>query len=115
MTSDRNNVPLNTNIPQNTFKLFTTYRLAGFGDGLMVGGGVRWQSEIYTDNLGPAKARFTQEAYSVVDLMARYQISKQLTLTANLYNAFDKSYYTTTGGSYYGAPRNLRVGLDMRF
>ena len=81
----------------------------------MVGGGVRWQSEIYTDNLGPAKARFTQEAYSVVDLMARYQISKQLTLTANLYNAFDKSYYTTTGGSYYGAPRNLRVGLDMRF
>lgn len=116
MTSDRNNVPLNTNIPQNTFKLFTTYRLAGFGDGLMVGGGVRWQSEIYSDGQGPSRtARFTQEAYSVVDLMARYQISKQLTLTANLYNAFDKSYYTTTGGSYYGAPRNLRVGLDMRF
>lgn len=115
ITVDRNKLRLNTNIPQNTFKVFTTYRLAGFGDGLTVGGGVRWQSEIYSDNMGPAKVRFTQAAYSVVDLMARYEISKQLTLTANLYNAFDKSYYTATGNSYYGAPRNVRVGLDMRF
>ncbi|ABR89684.1 outer membrane receptor for ferric coprogen and ferric-rhodotorulic acid [Janthinobacterium sp. Marseille] len=115
ITVDRNKLRLNTNIPQNTFKVFTTYRLAGFGDGLTVGGGVRWQSEIYSDNQGPAKVRFTQAAYSVVDLMARYEISKQLTLTANLYNAFDKSYYTATGNSYYGAPRNMRVGLDMRF
>ncbi|MFC7289003.1 TonB-dependent siderophore receptor [Herminiimonas glaciei] len=115
ITVDRNKLRLNTNIPQNTFKVFTTYRLAGFGDGLTVGGGVRWQSEIYSDNQGPAKVRFTQAAYSVVDLMARYEISKQMTLTANLYNAFDKSYYTATGNSYYGAPRNMRVGLDMRF
>jgi outer membrane receptor for ferric coprogen and ferric-rhodotorulic acid len=115
ITVDRNKARLNTNIPQNTFKVFTTYRLAGFGDGLTVGGGVRWQSEIYSVNQGPAKARFTQAAYSVVDLMARYEISRQLTLTANLYNAFDKSYYTSTGNSYYGAPRNVRVGLDMRF
>lgn len=115
ITVDRNKARLNTNIPQNTFKVFTTYRLAGFGDGLTVGGGVRWQSEIYSVNQGPAQARFTQAAYSVVDLMARYEISRQLTLTANLYNAFDKSYYTSTGNSYYGAPRNVRVGLDMRF
>lgn len=115
ITVGNDKLRLNTNIPQNTFKLFTTYRMAGFADGLTVGGGVRWQSEIYSDNLGPAKARFTQEAYSVVDLMARYEISKQMTLSVNLYNAFDKSYYTTTGNSYYGAPRNVRVGLDMRF
>ncbi len=104
-----------TNIPQNTFKLFSTYRIASIGNGLTVGGGVRWQNEIYTDGMGPAKARFTQSAYSIVDLMARYEFSKQLSLSVNLYNAFDKYYYTTTGNSYYGAPRNVRVGLDMRF
>lgn len=116
ISQDREGKALNTQIPQNTFKLFSTYRLPNIGNGLTVGGGVRWQGDSYSDNQGPSNVRFVQEAYSVVDLMARYQISKDLAATVNLYNAFDKWYYTTTnGGSYYGAPRNLRVGLDMRF
>ncbi|HWV63045.1 MAG TPA: TonB-dependent siderophore receptor, partial [Oxalicibacterium sp.] len=117
ISKDREGKALNTYVPQNTFKLFTTYRIASIGNGLTVGGGVRWQGDIYSDKQGPnGDARFTQKAYSVVDLVARYDISKNLSATFNLYNAFDKSYYlTTNGGSYYGAPRNLRVGLDMRF
>lgn len=115
ITQDRTGALLNTNIPQNTFKLFSSYRMPSVGNGLTVGGGVRWQNEIYAVNQGAALARFTQEAYAVVDLMARYSISKQLTATVNLYNLFDKSYYTGTGSAYYGAPRNVRVGLDMRF
>lgn len=115
MTLDRTGKALNTNVPRNTFKLFTSYRLPVLDNNLTVGGGVRWQDEIYSENQGPSSVRFTQESYAVVDLMARYQISKDLTATVNLYNAFDKSYYTSTGGSYYGAPRSLRVGVDMRF
>ncbi len=116
ISEDRDGKSLNTQIPQNTFKLFSTYRLANVGNGLTLGGGVRWQNEIYSDKQGPKQVRFTQKAYSLVDLMARYQISKDLAATVNLYNAFDKWYYTTTnGGSYYGAPRHVRVGLDMRF
>lgn len=116
LTKDREDKPLNTNVPQNTFKLFTTYRIAGIGNGLTVGGGVRWQGDTYSDEQGPNSVRLKQKAYSVVDLVARYDISKNLSATFNVYNAFDKSYYLTSDtNSYYGAPRNVRVGLDMRF
>ncbi|MNR82255.1 Ferric-pseudobactin BN7/BN8 receptor precursor [compost metagenome] len=116
MTKDRNGIPLNTNIPQNTFKLFTTYSMPHLGNGLTVGGGVRWQSEIYnTTTQAGRPTTFKQGGYALVDLMARYSITKQLTATFNLYNLFDKYYYTSTGSAYYGAPRNVRVGLDMRF
>lgn len=115
MTQDRLGLRLSTNIPQNTVKLFTTVRLPQIGNGLTVGGGVRWQSEIFSDNLGPLRVRFTQPAYAVVDLLARYPITPSVTASVNLFNTFDKVYYTTTGSSYYGAPRNLRAALDVKF
>jgi outer membrane receptor for ferric coprogen and ferric-rhodotorulic acid len=115
ITHDRLRARLNTAVPQNTAKLFTSYRIAGIGKGLTMGGGVRWQNQIYTDNLGAARARFTQPAYAVVDLMARYAVTDTVALTANIGNVFDKVYYTTTGNSYYGTPRSLRLGVDVRF
>ncbi|MNT87465.1 FhuE receptor precursor [compost metagenome] len=76
---------------------------------------MRWQNAIYSENMGPSRVRFTQPSYAVVDLMVRYALTSSVAVTANLNNALDKSYYTTTGNSYYGAPRNLRVGVDVRF
>lgn len=114
-SEDRNGDLLNTNIPQNTFKLFTSYRIASIGNGLTVGGGVRWQNRTWSNNMGPARVRFEQGDYTVVDLMASYPITKKARATLNLYNALDEKYYTSTTSSYYGAPRNLRVGLDVRF
>ena len=112
LSEDRFGGRLNSNIPQNTFKVFSTYKVPAV-EGLTVGGGLRWQGEIYTNST--TTGRFTQKAYSLVDLMARYAITKQMGVTVNLYNAFDKYYFTNTGSSYYGAPRNIRVALDMRF
>jgi outer membrane receptor for ferric coprogen and ferric-rhodotorulic acid len=96
-------------------KLYTSYRLPGVGNGLVVGGGLRWQNQIYTDNLGPARTRFVQGAYAVVDLMARYAVTPRLQVSVNLQNLFDKWYYMSTGNSYYGAPRSVRVALDLRY
>lgn len=115
ITQDRNKATINTAIPQNTFKVFTTYRMPNVGHGLTVGAGVRWQSQIYSDDQGPAGVRFTQDSYAVVDLMAHYAISKQVSAYVNVYNAFDKSYYASTGTAYYGAPRSIKAGLDIRF
>ncbi|WP_245153687.1 TonB-dependent siderophore receptor [Allopusillimonas ginsengisoli] len=116
LTKDRNDDPLNTDIPQSTFKLFTTYRFPEIGRGLTVGGGLRWQSRIYADDLGPAKQRLTQKSYALVDLMARYEINKQVSAYVNMYNVFDKTYYATASpSSYYGAPRYLKAGMDIRF
>lgn len=115
MTRDRLGNRLQTNVPQNNLKLFTSYRIAGIGRGLTVGGGVRWQSRMYADNQGPAKVRFEQPAYALLDLMARYAFTDTLAVTVNLNNALDKVYYNTTGNAYYGTPRALRVALDVRF
>ncbi|WP_256659539.1 TonB-dependent siderophore receptor [Pseudomonas sp. H9] len=116
IVQDANGNKLNTNVPQNTFKLFTTYTLRSVGNGLTVGGGVNWQSEIYSNNQGPSRVRFTQEDYAVVDLMARYPITRQLSATLNVNNLFDKEYYTNTAGSsYYGTPRNATFGLKYDF
>ena len=103
---------LNAQVPKNLFKFFSSYRIAGIGNGLTIGGGVNWQSATYTSRLGPtSSATFTQPAYATVDLMARYSISRQLDLSVALNNVFDKHYYTSTSSSFYGAPRNLTVTL----
>jgi len=117
MTRDRDGKRLLTNVPQNTFKLATSYRIANVGHGLTVGGAVRWQSEIYSDYTLPVVGtrRFTQESYAVADLMARYAITPRLSATLNVKNVFDKRYYAATGTAYYGTPREFRVGLDARF
>ncbi|WP_396956154.1 TonB-dependent siderophore receptor [Nitrosomonas sp.] len=115
VTEDRNKVKLNTQVPRNTFKLFTTYRFPTVAEGLMIGGGVRWQDRIYREDQGPAKVEISQGGYTIVDLMARLEITKMVALSANLYNLFDEKYYQTVPASYYGAPRNVRVALNIRF
>lgn len=111
LTEDHQGNALNTNIPNNTAKLFTTYTLPFLNDAFTIGGGVRWQSEIYKKEMGAAKIRFTQEDYTVVDLMARYKVNQNLALNFNLNNVFNEKYFLDTGNSYYGTPTNVRVGL----
>ena len=107
---------LNTDVPQNTLKLFSTYRLPWVGNGLTVGGGVRWQNKTWSDFSYIAGApRVTQEAYALVDLMARYEITPQVSATFNAYNLFDKTYQTSSSSAYYGEPRSVRLSLAYRF
>lgn len=116
IVQDSDGAKLNTNVAQNTAKLFTTYTVRSIGNGLTLGGGVNWQSEIYSDNVGPNRnQRFTQDDYALVDVMARYPLTEQLSATLNLNNLLNEEYYTTTSSSYFGAPRNAMVGLQMNF
>jgi outer membrane receptor for ferric coprogen and ferric-rhodotorulic acid len=103
---------LNTQVPKSLLKLFTSYRIAGVGNGFTVGGGLNWQSQMYSTGLGPSgTARFTQPAYATLDLMARYPINKHLALSVALNNVFDKRYRTNTTSSFHGAPRSVLVTL----
>lgn len=45
LTRDREGEQLLTQVPKNMVKLFTTYHLASVGNGLTIGGGLRWQSK----------------------------------------------------------------------
>ncbi|WP_220811351.1 TonB-dependent siderophore receptor [Pseudomonas paralcaligenes] len=100
-----------TEIPRNSVKLFTTYRLPGALDKLTVGGGLNWQSEAGYDLYYAT----TQSSYALASLMARYQITPALSATLNVNNLFDKEYYTTTAAGLYGAPRNFMTTLRYAY
>lgn len=100
-----------TEIPRNSVKLFTSYRLPGALDKLTVGGGVNWQSESGYD----LSYATTQGSYALVNLMARYQLTPALSAAVNLNNLFDKEYLTTTAAGLYGAPRNVMTSLQYTY
>ncbi|MCP8898081.1 TonB-dependent siderophore receptor [Gilvimarinus xylanilyticus] len=111
---------LNTDMPTKQFKLFTSYQFSGALSGLMIGGGANWQNETYSQGENPAGEddRFTQEAYTLVNAMARYDFTDALSLQLNAANLTDEKYYTQVGqfSSFrYGTPRNYTLGVNYRF
>ena len=122
VSRDQGGTKVSTWEPEDQINLYTSYKLTGDLDKLTLGGGVRWQSTgwqmLSNWNKGGTVEKFSQDPYWLVDLMARYQISKNLSATVNLNNVFDKSYYTNIGfynSSYYGDPRNVMVSTRWDF
>lgn len=116
LSQDSNGDTLNSNIPNNTAKLFTTYTLPYLNEALTIGGSLRWQSKIYSDETRPNFVdTFTQNSYTLVDLMARYKINDNLLLNFNLNNLFNEKYHLATTNSYYGAPTNFRVAVKYNW
>jgi outer membrane receptor for ferric coprogen and ferric-rhodotorulic acid len=111
---------LNTDIPTKIFKLFTSYEFDGALQGLMLGGGVNWQNETYSEGTNPAgnPDRFEQGSYVLANLMARYNFTDALSMQFNAANITDEKYYSQVGqfSSYrYGTPRNYTLSLSYRF
>lgn len=115
---------LNTTLPRSIFDLFTTYRVAATGGKLIVGGGLRYQGDIWglawgADSTGTVLQRRSEQAsYSLVNLMARYEFTPPTSLQVNLNNAFDRNYLTQLNfyqTKSYGTPRNLLLTLVHRY
>lgn len=115
---------LSTTLPRSIFDLFTTYRVAATGGKLIVGGGLRYQGDIWglawgADSTGTVLQRRSEQAsYSLVNLMARYEFTPQTSLQVNLNNAFDRHYLTQLNfyqTKSYGTPRNLLLTLVHRY
>lgn len=106
-------------LPRHQFKAFTTYKLPGAWNKLTVGGGITWQSTTrndQVDNWQPGTGQnYVRDSYSVVNLMARYQATKQLDLLLNLENLLDEKYLMGSWHHTYGAPRNLTLTAKYRF
>jgi len=86
-----------------------------------VGGGVNWEGRTYTlDPAAPASTNgiIEQKSFSVVNLMARYDITKQLSAQLNINNATDKKHFgmfAAYGAITYAAPRSASLTLKYRF
>ena len=118
--------------PRHLFKLWTTYRLPANLNQWRVGAGVNLQSANYTQgyaasyNPGSGKwdgedqpYQFRQGGYAVWNASVDYQFDKRWSLSLNVNNLFDKTYYQTVGtsgfGNFYGEPRNYALTLRGRF
>ena len=107
--------------PQDQLSAYTTYKFQGPLDRLTIGGGARWQNRSWQNIYNRTKAQyqdFSQEAYWLVDVMARYQVTDNLSATLNVNNLFDKYYYTNIGfynTAYYGDPRNVMLNTRWDF
>lgn len=111
---------VNTDIPTKQFNLFTSYRFLDAMPGLTVGGGLRWQNETYSEGTNPAgnPDRFSQDAYVLANLMARYAFTDALSLQFNAANITDEKYYSQVGqfSSYrYGTPRSYTLSATYEF
>ncbi|THF59442.1 TonB-dependent siderophore receptor [Pseudothauera rhizosphaerae] len=115
---DAGGTDVNSLIPRQQFNAFTSYRLPGAWNGLTVGGGVRWQSRTYADALFLTGKKLEQKAYSVVDLMARYEIDKQWSLQLNVNNVLDEKYFSPPESGleiFWQEPRNASLRLKYQF
>ncbi len=111
VTTDADDQRINTNLPRNSFKTFTSYRLHGPLDKITVGGGVNWQSKVGAD-----LHTFSQGSYAVTNLMARYDINQHVSASVNLNNVFDREYYSQSGlYGVYGTPRNVMTSFKYSF
>ncbi|MCS4292668.1 outer membrane receptor for ferric coprogen and ferric-rhodotorulic acid [Comamonas sp. BIGb0152] len=109
---------VNTNQPKHLVKLSTSYRLPGQWKPVTVGGSLSWQSETYYQQAGDQQWRATQPAYTLLGLMARWEVDSQLSLALNLSNVLNKTYMPGMGSygtGVYGDPRSVYLSARYQF
>jgi catecholate siderophore receptor len=100
--------------PAGSGSLWSTYRLP-IGDGLSLGGGVRFTGSSYINAANTIKL----PAFHVVDALAEYPVNQFLSLRLNVYNLTNERYIRSinnNGGRYNpGNPRAAAVTLRVRY
>ncbi len=106
--------PLSSLTPKHMLRVWTTYKLPGAWNRLTLGGGVNAETASYDGG----SIRVNNPGRAVWSAYARYQLDKHWTASLNVYNLFDKTYYTSVGsnnGNFYGEPRNVMLTLRGDF
>ncbi|MFZ5748458.1 MAG: TonB-dependent siderophore receptor [Pseudomonadota bacterium] len=113
--------PVRTFVPRNTGRLNVTWSPRPL-PALKVGASVQYQSSFYFEPGAVSTTtgdpvRLTQDAYATVDLMTRYELTRNISVSANLRNLTDARYLTslTFDQGYYAAPRTILGTLSVRY
>jgi len=115
--------PLASFTPRHLLRVWSAYKLPGQNAAWTVAGGVNFQTEAFKTNASSNNAtvptiRVAQSTYAIWSARVSYQINRNLQAAINLNNIFDKSYYRTigtSGGNWYGDPRNVMVSVHAAF
>jgi len=105
------------NIPEHLLRVHTNYQFRGALKRLSTGLSVNWQGEQigYGVAYPTGTATVRQSGFALVNLNASYHLSENLTLTASVRNALDKTYWATLDYANYGEPRAALVSLRWRY
>ncbi len=108
--------------PNFTANLWTTYK---WNEKLTVGGGFQYVGESYIGRPDDALRIIPNGKFGklpdhfIVNLMASYKATENITVHANIDNMFDETYLTTANWNaswgYLGAPRTYRIGTSFKF
>ncbi|MFZ6874501.1 TonB-dependent siderophore receptor [Undibacterium sp. Di27W] len=111
---DSNDKDVKTYVPRKLLRLSTTYQLP-FLMQARVGASLNWQADTFRD--GGEGIVIRQASYANLNLMARYDISQNLSVSANLNNVSNKKYLTSLywDQGYYAAPRNGSVAINWKY
>lgn len=103
-------------IPKHLFKLFGTWQPAAI-EGLTLGGGAMIQSAVMVDSsyTEAQRRQYREGGRTLWNLMARYELSRNLDLTLNLQNLSDKRYRSQVTQHNIGAPRHLMASVRYKF
>jgi catecholate siderophore receptor len=98
------------NTPDHSASVWTTYRMPR---GIEIGGGAQYVGDRFNNNSGARVA----PAYWLLDAMAAYRISEQLTLRLNGLNLADEQYIDRVGGGHFipGPSRSVMLTADVGF
>ena len=98
------------NTPNHSLSLWTSYRLPR---AVEVGGGAQYVGDRFNSNTGTR----TAPAYWVIDAMASYRVSEQLTMRVNALNIANERYIDRVGGGHFipGPGRSVMLTADIGF
>jgi outer membrane receptor for ferric coprogen and ferric-rhodotorulic acid len=118
---DENDQPERTFVPRNIGRLNITYSPPGL-ERLKLGASAQYQSSFYFEPGGVSVTtgqpiRIEQGDYALVDLLASYEVSDHITLSANLRNVTNAKYLSslTFDQSFYGAPRSILGTISVKY
>lgn len=103
--------------PKHSVNLSTRYAFRTPGlQGWSVGGGMSYRSAFFAQS---GAIQLVSGNYSVFNAQVAYQINDKLSLSLNVDNLFDKTYYEkvsgTTRQNFYGEPRRVVLALKARY
>lgn len=113
--------PVRTFVPRNLARLNMTYSPPSFS-ALKIGASAQYQSRIYVEpgtnsTTTGAPIRITQGGYALLDLLASYDLTNHLTVSANLKNVTNAKYLGALNfdQGFYGAPRTVLGTIRFKY
>ncbi|MGF0238920.1 TonB-dependent siderophore receptor [Rhodococcus sp. IEGM1300] len=111
-----------TSMPEHMLRLWANYQLPGELSNWQVGAGSNIQSGVYGRYVGTAPSAGIKNetgGYAIYNARLGYDLNKNVNLSVNVENLFNRVYYSQTGtlenSTYYGNPRNLMFTMRTRF